>query len=175
MKKMTPKEKTISLQMERFFLGNGEASIPELVERHWDINIERDRKEDYAFYEKKTRRILGTVRSHLLKMDGDKTRMRRLLGGVGKLWLMATHKGDKNDRFPWARKYKIVCTPKDEEIVCRLGFNKIEGAIKNHEERTTEAVERHPKVFKDMVQFKKITVPFLAAESEQKLLGGKHE
>ena len=169
MRKMTPKEKAISLEIEKMFLRGGSASIEELMQQYWDVG-ENDSKETRSLYEKKTRSIIRTVANHLKTLDVNTvpSALRKELRGVGKLWLMAIGEEKKG-----SRKYKIVCTPKEEEIVSRLTFNRLEGMMNNHQERTTEAIMRHPKIFKEMIQFKKVTVPYLAV-SEEKMLKGKN-
>lgn len=169
MRKMTPKEKSISLEIEKFFLNGGSASIPELMQEYWDIGTD-DSKETRSFYEKKTRNIIRAVATHLKTIDVNSvpSKLRKMLRGVGKLWLMAVGDEEKG-----SRKYKIVCTPKEEEVISRLSFSRIEGMINNHQERTDESMSRHPEVFHEMIQFKKVTVPFLAV-SEEKMLKGKN-
>ena len=157
--KLSPREEKVLLTMQDYFLNGGAMSLPEMVVRYWGVDPMKD-KDDYPFYEKRQRYLVGRLKNKLFEMDPRETPLRKY--NLEKLWLMTV---DPDPNYN-CRRYKVMTTPIDSEKVSRLSMSRITGLIYNHEDRMGQAMRQFPDAFGNRIRLSKQNLHYLEPEEK---------
>lgn len=150
---LSPAEVKVYQLIKKSLLQERSMCIECMTEKYW--NLEKG-EEEYSYYAHKTRKIVTRIKNELLREEPRV--MKSDLSKNKVLYLMAV---DPCENHEGMRKYKVLNSPVDYEIVSSLTLGRIEGLVNGQEDRMENAAKRWKGIFKNRTVVRALQVPYL--------------